>query len=71
MKQCYIIVTLIFDTFNSRMTSTNGEKYCQNNNEFPYEIKFVEDKINQQLMKDFTGKPNFFLYVLLYDLILL
>lgn len=26
-----------------------------NNNDFPYEIKFVDKKINDQLLKDFTG----------------
>ena len=57
------IVTLIFETFNYRMTSMNGDKWYKNNNEFPYEIKFVEDKINQQLMKDFTGKPKIVLCI--------
>lgn len=27
-----------------------------NNNDFPYEIKFVDKKINDQLLKDFTGE---------------
>ncbi|XP_077296310.1 sulfotransferase 4 isoform X3 [Arctopsyche grandis] len=34
-----------------------------NNNDFPYEIKFVDKEINEQLLKDFTGERTGFVQV--------
>lgn len=43
-------------SFLTNAMDSNDESLSFNNNPFPYEIKFVDKEINDQLLKDFTGE---------------